>query len=252
METYPQFGKQQFMPGVGKFIDLEKYKLGIRREKEGWYLVVLDEQTEANDEEIQKGEYFQTGKSNSLVILPSVPAKPLVFKGNKLFVTPRQKLTFFLKIPLNLQVYFSKYLPENLLKEISITRLSDTWFGAPDSGEPAFALESNFYLNMGKMETSALEAICPVTIFNNSPGILEVERFVIRTDNLTLYKNEKIITSIVEIEYKGKDIISSAEYRHSKLFHGEKPEVLGKPRNASGRSLLKMNFHFIKNIYKSE
>jgi hypothetical protein len=70
---------------------------------------------------------------------------------------------------------------------------------------------------------------------------------------LTLYKNEdKIVTSAVEIEYKGKDTVSAANYHYSKIYNGEKPDILAKPRNSSVNNLLKLNFHFIKSIYRSE
>ncbi len=253
MEVNSLFGKHQITNGNSKLFNFGKLTIGAKREKEGWFLLTQEGETDEKKQfpELTEGDFYQTGKSNSLLILPATPSKPLVFKGSKMFVTPKQKLTFFIKIPLSIQVYFSKNQPENLLREIPGTRLSDTWFGDPDSGEPAFALGSDFYLNLENIDISALEAVCPVSIFNNSSGILEVERLIIRSDNLALYKNERIISSVVEIEYKGKDTVSSAEYHYSKIFHGEKPEVITKPRS-SGKSLLKMNFHFIKNIYKSE
>jgi hypothetical protein len=144
-------------------------------------------------------------------------------------------------------------MEENLLKEIPFKRLSDTWFGEPDSGEAAFALGNEYYLDFESIETSPFEAICPVSIFNNSPGTLEIQRQIIRVENLALYKNNnKIVTSMVQVEYKGQQILSSADYHYSKIYDGEKQDILTKPRNASGKNLLKMNFHFIKNIYKNE
>lgn len=248
------FGKHQFSRGTEKFFPLGKIHLGIRREKEGWYILQMEDNKDKKPDEanITEGEYYHSGKSNSLVIVPALPLKPLVFKGNKMFVAPRQKLMFFIKIPLTIHIYFSKNQPENLLKEINCERLSDTWFGEPDLGEPAFSLGSSFYLNQEEADTTPFEAVCPVSLFNNSPQILEVERLIIRVENLALYKNsDKAITSLVQIEYKGKDIISSASFHYSKNIHGEKQEIISKPRNTSGLGLLR-NFHFIKQIYKSE
>jgi hypothetical protein len=223
---------------------------------EGWHLLTSDNCPDDDvflTSESSLDDYFQTGKSNSLIIVPAMPAKPLVFKGSGLFVLPGQKITIFLKIPLAFQVYFSKIQPENLLKEITYKRLSDTWFGEPDSGEPAFALGSEFYLNIDEIKITDLEAICPVIIENNSATILNLQRLLIRDENVTLYKNnEKIVTSVVHVEFKGDDIASSVDYRYSKEYNGEKQEVLAKPRNNAGKGLLHMNFHFIRNIYKSE
>ncbi|HKJ79711.1 MAG TPA: hypothetical protein VKA10_09250, partial [Prolixibacteraceae bacterium] len=242
MEIKSVFSKRTFEPGKDQFIEIDKYKLGVRREKEGWFLVFGEKKEGEEDETIdvqKEGEYYQSGKSNSLLLVPALPVKPLVFKGSKLFVTTKQRVTFFLKIPLNIVLYYSKFLPENKLKEIAPARLSDTWFGDPDIGEPAFSLGNEYFLNPDKIETTNLTAICPITIFNNSGTILEVERLIIRTDNLALYLySKKIITSLVEIEYKGKDVVSSVDFKYSKSFHGEKQEILAKPRNTAGLNLL--------------
>lgn len=254
MEIKSIFNNKTFAPGKDQFIETDKYQLGIRRQNEGWFLHFSEKKEEAEQEPVdimKEGEYFQSGKSNTLIIHPALPEKPLVFKGSKLSVTPKQRLTFFVKIPLALELLHSKNEPENRLKIITPVRLSDTWFGEPDTGEPAFSLGNEYFLDYNEMETDPFSAICPITIFNNSPAILAVERLIIRTENLTLYANSgKIFTSVVEIEFKGKDIISSANYHYSNTYHGVKQEILVKPRNTGG--ILKKNFHFIRNIYRSE
>ncbi len=249
------FGKHQFKPDEHRLFSGERFTLGAQRKNEGWILLFPDffsgDDTEKPD--FEQGEYFQTGKSNSLLIVPALPEKPLLFKGSKLHVSPGQKLTFFLKIPLTIQVYFSKIIPENLMKEFPTQRLSDTWFGEPFDGEPAFSIGSGFFMTMEEAVFSPFESICPVTIHNNSHGVLEVERLIIRVENMGLYQNkENIITSQLLVEYRGKEVISSATYHYSKSFHGEKAELVTKPRSESTRNLLKMNFHFIKNLYKQE
>jgi len=248
--------KHQILTGKTEHFDIGCIRLSATRKIEGWHLLTSDNCP--NDDvfltsESSVDDYFQTGKSNSLIIVPAMPAKPLVFKGSGLYVLPKQKMTIFLKIPLAFQIYFSKVQPENLLKEITYKRLSDTWFGEPDSGEPAFALGSEFYLTMDEIQITDLEAICPVIIENNSATILNLQRLLIRDENVTLYKNdEKIVTSVVHVEFKGNDVASSVDYRYSKELNGEKQEILAKPRNSSGKNLLNMNFHFIRNIYKNE
>ena len=244
MNTKQLFGKHQVSLGESHTLELENETLTITREREGWSF---------GSTEVTQNEYYHTGKSNTLVIQPALPEKPIVFKGSRLNVAPKQKLTFFLKIPLKVQVYFSKVQPENLMKEIVVKRLSDTWFGETDNGEVAFALGNEYFMKMEEINPSEFEAICPITIFNNSPAPFEIERLIIRVDNMGLYLNEgNIVTSIVEIEFRGKDIISSAEYHYSKIYNGEKQELITKPRNASGKNPLKLHFHFIKNMYKFE
>lgn len=248
--------KHQIQPGNTKIIDIGCVQLSAERKNEGYQLTTTDNCP--NDEidlstESTLSDYFQTGKSDSLIIAPALPVKPLVFKGTGLNVLPGQKLTFFLKIPLAFQIYFSKIQPENLLRVITYKRLSDTWFGEPDSGEPAFSLGNEFYLDLDEIDSTDFEAICPVVVNNVSSEILNVQRLIIREEYVTLYKNnDKIITSVVHVEYKGNDVASEVDYHYSKQYNGEKQEILAKPRNTSGKSILKLNFHFIKNIYRSE
>src|SRR5680860_1349986 len=174
--------KHQILPGNTKIINIGCVQLSATRKNEGWFLITTDNCPNDDillSEDATLADYFQTGKSNSLIISPSLPAKPLVFKGSGLNVLPGQKITFFLKIPLSFQIYFSKIQPENLLKEISYKRLSDTWFGEPDNGEPAFSLGSEYYLDMNEIEITDFEAICPVTVQNNSNTILNAQRLII-------------------------------------------------------------------------
>jgi hypothetical protein len=251
MRAKPIFGKHQLLTDEQRIFSADNFSLGVKRTKEGWLL--LDQPAGENNTDFSKGEYFHTGKSNSLHIIPALPGKPLVFKGSRLHVSTGQKLTFFLTIPLSVQVYFSRIQPENLLKEYEVTRLSDTWFGEAYKGEPAYALGENFHMSLSEKQSSDIEAVCPVLIYNDSPGVLEVQHLIIRGENMTLYKNDgNIVTSSLLVEYKGKDIISSATYHYSKTFHGEKPEILAKPRNETSKNLLKINFHFIRNIYNHE
>jgi hypothetical protein len=248
--------KHKILPGETKLIDIGCVQLSATRKNEGWHLITTDNCPHDDIDltpDSALSDYFQTGSSNTLIIAPALPVKPLVFKGTGLSVLPNQKLTFFLKIPLAFQIYFSKIQPENLLKEISYKRLSDTWFGEPDMGEPAFALGSEYYLELDEIEITDLEAICPVVVHNSSSEILNVQRLIIRDENVTLYKNnDKIVSSVVHVEFKGKDVASEVDYHFSKEYNGEKQEIIAKPRNASGKNLLKLNFHFIKNIYRSE
>lgn len=248
--------KHQIETDATKTIDIGCVRLLATRLKEGWHLETMDI---CPDDDIPLGEssamndYFHTGKSNALIITPALPAKPMVFKGSGLNVLPGQKLTFFLKIPLSFQIYFSKVQPGNLLREITYKGLSNTWFGDPDNGEPAYRLGSEYFLDFDAIPLEGFEAICPVTVKNSSEENLSVQQLIIRDEFLTLYKNgDRIVTSNVQIEFKGKDIVSDVGYHYSKLYNGEKQEILAKPRSNPEKSLLKLNFHFIKNIYRSE
>nr|WP_321485801.1 DUF432 domain-containing protein [uncultured Draconibacterium sp.] len=256
MEKLSIYGKKQLDSGESALIDYKIFTLGIKRNDEGWYINSFDDthdEQEINTSEIVDGTYFHSGKSNNLILTPALPEKPMVFKSSRIIISPKQRLTFFVKIPLILQVYASKKQDENLLAEFPLQHVSNTWFGEPVNGEVAFALESDHYLDFKTIEADERFAICPITIFNNDKAALEIERLIIRVDQMHLLKfGNHLVTSQVKLEYRGKDHLSSVSYGFAKAFHGENHEIVAKPRNPEGKSLLKINFHFIKNIYRSE
>ncbi|MDX8339983.1 DUF432 domain-containing protein [Draconibacterium sp. IB214405] len=256
MEKVTIYGKKQLEPGNSNLIDFESFTLGIKRHTEGWFIKTFDKNTveeKPSIDEIATGTYYHTGKSNSLYLTPALPAKPMVLKGSRLVISPHQRLTFFVKVPLMLQLYSAKKQEENLLTEFPFQQISDTWFGETVNGEPAYALESEEYLEINEIVPDENFAVCPVNIFNNDSSPLAIERLILRVDQLHLLRfKEYLITSMVKLEYKGKDHVSAVNYGFSKALHGENHDIVAKPRNPEGKSLLKINFHFIKNIYRSE
>ncbi len=247
------FGKHKFDKGEVKSFFIGNSALWAKRENEGWYIQGKEKQEVQNEPiDFARAEYFQTGQSDSIVIAPALPEKPIVFKSSQIKILPKQKFIFFLKFPISVQIFYSRNSEGNMLKEIPSKRLSDTWFGDSDSGEAAFALGDEYFLDFNTIETSPFEAICPVSVFNNSPNIFEIQRQIIRVENLSLYnKANRIVTSLIQVEYKGQQILSSANYHYSKIFNGGKQDILSKARNDNGKNLLKINFHFIKNIYQN-
>jgi hypothetical protein len=247
MDKESIFRKYTLKNGESQLLSFGELNIRMKRQGQGWIIHSFKK----DEKEPEGGDFYQTGISDSIILAPALQTKPLVFKGSELSVLAKQKIIFFLKIPLILQVYHTKKQAENLIKEITLTRLSDTWFGEPDNGEAAFALGADFKLSMNEVEVQAYEAICPVQVYNNWNNILELDRLILRVENMTIYSFAgNLVTSLVKVEYRGKDNISQAEYSTSKIYHSEKPQIVAKPRK-DDTSSLKINFHFIRNIYKS-
>ena len=97
---------------------------------------------------------------------------------------------------------------ENRLIEIPLQRLSDTWFGEIDSGEPAYSIGSNFDESLSEVRATAWEAISSVKILNNTAGVLEVQRLILRVEDFNIYlKNKQLLASHATIEFKGQEQI---------------------------------------------
>ena len=195
-------------------------------------------------------EVFQTGRSDVLYVLPALPLKPVVLRNNKTIkVSPKQSLKLFLAIPLNVQFYFAQVDNEHLMYEFSLAELSNTWFGETDLGEPAFSLGQRFALRPEELELNKHEMLCPVKINNSSHHLLELQRLIIRVENLSIYqKNELLTTSRVLIDFKGPDQIGNLNFGTDKKIHGEHPVIVAKARNPVIKTILDKSFHFIKHF----
>lgn len=255
------FNKYKLGNGEGISIRAGKLDLKVRRISMGWGFKLEPEGAFVNDIELSMdpGQFsvsdcnlYQTGKSNALIVAPALPDKPLVLKNSGIRILPGQTMNFFVKIPVWVQFYFAEQAADRFIAEFPLVSLSHTWFGEPDSGEPAYAMGGFYQKEMGQLGAQPWDAICPVHISNNSTLLLEVERLIIRVENLALVRSDnKFITSLLSIEYTGKDQVSTANYRLDKSVHGEGYHQVAPPRHAGNRALMKINFHFIKNWYQT-
>jgi hypothetical protein len=196
---------------------------------------------------------FQTGKSHELYVMPAMPNKAVVFRNNKnIRISAGESANLFFRIPLTFQLYFQEIKDENRLFEAPLQRLSDTWFGEPDNGEPAYSIGSNYDLEFEKVERCSWEAITPVEIVNDTATVFELQRLILRVEEFSLYlKNNQLLSNQVSIGFSGPEHDGSVNLSVKKALHGSKPVLLVKPRAGGEKNLLRKSFYFIKNIYQS-
>ncbi len=260
MQVTEIFNKYKLANGEGLSLKAGKLDLQVRRISMGWGFKCepegelwheVDLQLKTVDFSVSECDLYQTGKSNSLVVAPALPDKPLVLKNSGMRILPGQTMNFFVKIPLWVQFYFGEQVADKFIVEYPLLSLSHTWFGEPDSGEPAYAMGGFYQKEIGRLGVQPWDAVCPVHISNNSTLLLEVERLIVRVENLALITHENhLMTSLLSIEYTGKEQVSAASYRLDKSIHGEGYQHIAPPRNSGNRSSMKINFHFIKNWYQ--
>jgi hypothetical protein len=197
--------------------------------------------------------HFQTGKSAALYVVPAFPDKAVVFRNNKnIKVSAGQSADLYFRIPLTIQLYFQEVKEENRLLEFPLQRLSDTWFGEADNGEPAYSIGSNYDKTFEETFAADWEAIAPVEIINNTTGLLDLQRLILRVEDFSLFlKNKQLLSNHVSIDFKGQEHAGSVNLTLRKDIHGQKPLQIAKPRSNESRNLLRKSFYFIKNIYQS-
>lgn len=197
--------------------------------------------------------HFYTGNSNELILVPALPDKAVVFRNNKnIKISAGESAGLFFRIPLVAQFYFQEVKDENRLVEIPLHRLSDTWFGEIDNGEPAYSIGSNYDQLLTEVQATSWEAISPVEIINNTASVLDLQRLILRVEDYNLYlKNRQILTSRANIEFKGQEQAGSVNVGEQAKIHGEAPVQLAKSRSSDSKNLLRRSFFFIKNMYQN-
>ncbi len=197
--------------------------------------------------------HFQTGKSHDLLVVPALPSKSVVFRNNKnLKVSAGESANLYFRIPLNLQFYFHEVKDDNRMLDQPLKRLSDTWFGEIDNGEPAFSIGSNYDKALSDAKPKDWECVSSVEIINNTTTGLDLQRLILRVEEYNIYlKSKHLFTSHATIEFKGQEQAGSVHLGHRKDIHGEKTVMIAKARSTDSKNLLRRSFYFIKNIYQN-
>ncbi len=237
-------------------------EIGVKRVPNGW-LVKSQSTAQPTDNLMVAGTmdltdeqdvfHFYTGISNNLLIVPALPDKPVVFRNNKnLKISAGESANLFFRIPLSIQLYFEEIKDENRLVEIPLKRLSDTWFGEIDNGEPAYSIGNTYYNSLSEIDLKYWEAVIPVEIINNTSGTLDLQRLILRVEDFNLYRNDNyILSNYVNIEFKGQEQVESVSLSTSDNIHGDKFQIIANKRLSDSKKLLRRSFFFIKNIYQS-
>jgi hypothetical protein len=196
---------------------------------------------------------FYTGNSDRLVVMPALPNKAVVFRNNKnIKISAGESVRLFFRIPLTMQFYFQEVKDENRLIEIPLERLSDTWFGEMDNGEPAYSIGSNYDNLLADVRANAWEAIASVEIINNTSGVLDLQRLILRVEEFSLFrKGDQILTNHITIEFKGQDQAESVSLSTRDDTQGKHVVLLARSRLSDTKRLLRRSFFFIKNMYQN-
>lgn len=234
-------------------------KLAMKHLPGGW-AVSYNKQAESRDamhlETISTSELpenphiFQTGRSQNLFIQPALPPKPVVFRNNKtVSIRQHQSIRIYLAVPLYIQLYYKATDADHLIAEYETERLTDTWFGEPDNGTPAFSVGSRFALSAADLLMSQHEVLVPVQIQNTSTQLLDLQRLLIRVDLMNLYQvGNQIISDLASIEFKGPGQTGNLGFSTDKAVHGQSPLLVAKSRQSAARNILGHSFHFIKQM----
>ena len=262
MDQQKFWGKYIFKVNQTRLFKAGYAEVSVKRIPNGWLMKRKTSEVASDDLLVETMDdladeqdvlHYYTGESNELLLVPALPDKAVVFRNNKnIKISAGESASLFFRIPLTLQFYFQEVKDEKRLVEIPLHRLSDTWFGEMDNGEPAYSIGSNYDQSFSAVHTTLWEAVSSVEIINNTASVLDLQRLILRVEDYNLYmKNKQILTSHATIEFKGQEQAGSVNVSELAKIHGEKPVQIAKSRSSDSKNLLRRSFFFIKNMYQN-
>jgi hypothetical protein len=185
-----------------------------------------------------------------LAIRPILPDRPLVLQPeSELRLIPGAVIKTSVSLPLGISLQSGGGGRPRPIREFPSMALSKTWFGDPVTGEAAYSWKTSLAEMPLPEKTDPLEAVCPLTVRNESPENLDFKRMILRVPQLSLFSGGNVtVTNTVTIRFKGQTQVSQVTI-------GSKPKglpapvvKLSEPRMPVDKTLLRRSFAFIKTM----
>lgn len=180
------------------------------------------------------------GKNGDVVrLIPTTPDKPVVVRPEvPVRVPSKQEALFFVNFPLWVRVTVGDGDAVALCEEPSVV-LSKTWFGDPMSGALCYSLRTRARRDIAETQPRPHRAVCPVRIRNSADRQLELERFCVQVEHLTLYQGAtRLWANQLDITFRGDNEISQLNYAERPPAYEATTGVVCKARTPAKKSLL--------------
>ncbi|GHG76818.1 hypothetical protein GCM10010919_31970 [Alishewanella longhuensis] len=141
----------------------------------------------------------------SFRLTPKLLERPVVIKTRQPVSIPAgEQNVFYISSPVCIQVSLEQ--PQTILLEISIQRLSDTWFGAStEHGQLCYADKTHARQSLAEIPARPHRAVTAVTIENRSDKMLTIDKISIPLPYLAIYgRNDgSLWTDPITLQHEG-------------------------------------------------
>jgi len=180
------------------------------------------------------------GKAGDTVqLVPTTPDRPLVVRPEvPLRLPSKQEALFFVNFPIWVKVSAAAQHSLTLCEEPCIV-LSKTWFGDPMSGALCYSMRTRARRDFVDIQARPHRAVCPVRIRNSAAQQLDLERFCVHVEHLTLFQGTtRLWTNQIDVTFRGDKEISQLDYGKHPPTYETVGEVICKARHPVKESLL--------------
>jgi hypothetical protein len=206
-------------------------------EREGWHFEKGDPLPQESAE-IERHVFDQT--TESLTILPVLPDRDLVTSPwTQVHLSPGEKVTIYVGCPLWVRLQITK--TGEVLEDLAIQRLSDTWFGPSVlEGDLCYGLHSHVVLEPGNLDAPHLYARTQVHVENQSSRRFILERIKLPVRYLSLFgaaDGQLWTESLIATPEDNSELASIQIRAGAPLIAGEAQRIVS-PREVSQPGLL--------------
>jgi len=147
---------------------------------------------------------------NRILPVPAMLDRPVVVKPDRrLVLVPGERAKFYLPLPLTFCLMVGHAKKTESLKKLAeyqTCSMKNAWFGDPVSGELCYFDNTRLFSDFRQIPVSPIQAICPITIANDSERELSFDRICLHTEFLGIYRGpERFWTNEVRVLFKGTE-----------------------------------------------
>lgn len=154
-------------------------------------------------------------------------------------ILPGKEALFYVSMPIWVKLLVGKAQGTELCDVPSAVR-SNTWFGDSMEGELCYSLVTRARRHMEEADLPAHKAYCPVKIKNASDERLDIERFCVRVEHLSLFQSNGMLwTNEVAISFQGEGRVSKVDYSRHKPKLDADVRLLTPPRTPLKETMMK-------------
>lgn len=195
----PWWGPVKLAVGQSWHYRVGPLSIYLQRQRDEWLLAwesfpdlqehyrVLSEAVDGSNEALSTSRYVFQRSPAGFRLKPRLLDRPLVVKTNQpVKIPPGENITFYISSPVCVCVELIE--PDITLEELTSVRLSDTWFGpSTREGELCYAAKSHARSNKADVPLRPHRAVTPVTLHNQSDGLLAIDKLSIPVPVLAVY-----------------------------------------------------------------
>jgi hypothetical protein len=228
-------------------------RLWLRRERERWlYASDLEGSgtVDAVVSEARKREEIPwksiMGLAGELpLLLPALPDKPVLIKApNPVQILPGGDLSLVVAVPT--WVRLEAGTP---IFDLGTDRASRTWFGDPQAGESAYALEIADWMVGTTAQKGRAHIHVPLRITNESQSLLSFQRLLLRVVHLTLYEEGgTLYTNDVSVTFRSVTQYSHLNFSNRSSLDSGNGRLLQEPRQKVADNLIRRSFLFFRGL----